>query len=99
MAHEDLLELDDGWVIVQNRVLLVRRSCREECGVLQELSVQLEIIPRLVDLHLIERDIFQLQIEAGHTLVDARLVREECVNCVCLLQLCRAEVMEVEAVE
>ena len=54
MAHEDLLKLYDGRVIVQNRVLLVRRSSREESSVLQKFSVQLEIIPRLVDLHLVK---------------------------------------------
>ena len=74
------------------------RCCTQEGCILEELSVELEVVPCLEDLHLIDGDVLLLSIETGDSLVDAVLMCEERTDSVYLLDLCSAEIVEVKAV-
>ena len=76
----------------------MRWRCADESCVLQELIVQLEVKSRLEHLHLVQRNVLKFFIEAGHSLVDTGLMREEGVDSASSFHLGSPEVVEVKAI-
>jgi hypothetical protein len=80
VPHDDFLDLDDPWVLLQSELVDSWRSRTNKRGILKVISIQLEVELVLEDLNLIYADVLQERVETLNSFVHMVEMVEEGVD-------------------